>query len=194
VIQYAGSTFVLTTDDNWPKVTIIVLNWNGKADTVECLRSLGAIAYPNFEVVVVDNGSQDDSVKTIRQSFPDLQIMETGANLGYAGGNNVGIREAMNRGAEYLLLLNNDTVVDGRMLQAFVQAARDFPDGALYAAKVYYYGEPTKIWYAGAKWMESRSNFAHLGDGVLDTGAQFNEICETDFAQGFALFVRGAAL
>jgi GT2 family glycosyltransferase len=95
----------------WPKVAIIVLNWNGWRDTIECLESLQRITYPNYQIIVVDNGSTDDSVKQIREKFPHLTLIEANKNLGYAGGNNVGIKYALKSEAKYMLITNNDTEV-----------------------------------------------------------------------------------
>src|SRR5690242_19791800 len=78
-----------------PRIAVIVLNWNGRDDTLQCLESLLHLSYSNFEVIVVDNGSQDNSVAAIRDRFPKVLLLETGANLGYAEGNNVGIRAAL---------------------------------------------------------------------------------------------------
>jgi len=94
---------------DWPKVAIIVLNWNGWRDTIECLESFQQLKYPDFQIIVVDNGSTDDSTKQIKAAFPHLTVIETGCNLGYAGGNNVGIRYALEHGAKYILIVNNDT-------------------------------------------------------------------------------------
>src|SRR2546425_7090973 len=104
-------------------VAIIVLNWNGWRDTVQCLTSLKKLSYPNVRIVVVDNRSTDDSVSQIRQAFPDEAIIEVEKNLGFAGGCNVGIRHALEAGAEYVWLLNNDTTVDARALGAMVEMA-----------------------------------------------------------------------
>lgn len=172
-----------------PKFIIVVLNWNGKDDCLECLQSVERIEYPNFEIVVVDNGSTDDSVPAIRMRFPSVTLIETGENLGYAGGNNVGLREAVTAGADYVLLLNNDTVVDPHILRAFLSAAESFPKGGMFSGKVYFYSEPTKIWYAGAKWSAERSTFTHVGYQLLDNTNEFNRVEETDFAQGCALLV-----
>ncbi|MEJ2008456.1 MAG: glycosyltransferase family 2 protein, partial [Acidobacteriota bacterium] len=90
-----------------PEVWIIILNWNGRDDTLECLESTRRIDYTCFNVVVVDNGSNDDSVSAIRKAFPEVEVLETGENLGFAGGNNVGMRYSLEKGAEYVLLLNN---------------------------------------------------------------------------------------
>lgn len=93
-----------------PLVYCIVLNWNGWQDTLACLASLVLQDYPNLVVVVVDNCSHDDSVTKIAQAYPSILLLETGANLGFSGGNNVGLRKALDDGAEYVWLLNNDTV------------------------------------------------------------------------------------
>jgi GT2 family glycosyltransferase len=93
-----------------PLVYCIVLNWNGWEDTLVCLESLMLQDYPNLVVVVVDNCSHNDSVAKISQAYPSILLLETGANLGFSGGNNVGIRLALDHGAEYVWLLNNDTI------------------------------------------------------------------------------------
>lgn len=75
----------------FPKVSIIILNWNGKEDTIECLESLKNITYPNYEILLVDNGSTDGSVKFFKERYPEIEIIENGENLGFAEGNNVAI-------------------------------------------------------------------------------------------------------
>ncbi len=95
--------------NEWPSVFIIILNWNGAEDTINCVRSFRGLRYPNYELVVVDNGSTDSSVNRIKEKFPNITLIETGNNLGYAGGNNAGIRYAINKGADYILIVNNDT-------------------------------------------------------------------------------------
>jgi len=104
-----------------PQVDIVVLNWNGWHDTLACLRSLERLTYPRCRVIVVDNGSTDGSVDRIRGSFPDVAIIETGTNLGFAGGNNVAIRRSLAKGVPFVWLLNNDTVVSPDALRAMVE-------------------------------------------------------------------------
>src|SRR5579859_4839366 len=87
-----------------PLVYVVVLNWRGWRDTIRCIQQLIRLDYPACELVVVDNGSSDGSEEHIREAFPDLPILQTGANLGYAGGNNVGIRYALDRGAHFVWL------------------------------------------------------------------------------------------
>jgi GT2 family glycosyltransferase len=177
-----------------PKVSVIILNWNGKEDTLECLRSLAKVNYKNFTVTVVDNGSIDGSVDAIQEAFPNMKLIETGQNLGYAGGNNVGIKQALSDDSDYVFILNNDTVVDSQVLQAFVDAATKFPDGGMFAAKIYYYSEPKKIWYAGGEWSRHLSDFRHIGSGFVDNGTYFNSLVETAYCCGCALFVRAAMI
>lgn len=92
-----------------PKVSIVILNWNGAEDTIKCLDSFSQLQYPNYELVVVDNGSTDGSVEQIKARFPDIILIETGNNLGYSGGNNVGIKYGLESGKDYFLIVNNDT-------------------------------------------------------------------------------------
>ena len=176
-----------------PSVAVIVLNWNGRDDTIACIESLDEVEYPRFDVMVVDNGSSDGSVAAIRQRFPHLEIVETGRNLGFAEGNNVGIRLALDRGVDYVFLLNNDTVVHPSVLEELVAAAERCPDGGIFSAKILYYAEPTRIWYAGAVWDDRRMTFRHLAD---ETQGRADErgVVATDYACGCAFLAKSAML
>jgi hypothetical protein len=177
-------------------VWIVLLNWNGIDDTLDCLRSLQEVNYRNFHVLVVDNGSGDDSVGRLQRyeaRFP-FELIETRRNLGFAEGNNVGIRRALAQGAEYVLLLNNDTVVDPNFLGAFVCAAQARPDGAVFSGRIYYFDCPSTLWYAGATWRCEGQYFQHDGIGQVDDGAAYQQIVETDYASGCAFFMRASAL
>jgi len=126
-------------------VYIILLNWHGWQDTIVCLDSLASLDYPNYRVLVVDNGSTDDSVTRIRAAHPEVSIMETGRNLGFSGGCNVGMRRALQEGADYIWLLNNDTIVDPRALSAMVAAAEaDSRVGAV-GSVIYHLDRPKHI-------------------------------------------------
>jgi hypothetical protein len=143
------------------RVAIIIVIWNGKADTLECLHSLSADTHPDKEIVIVDNGSTDDSVGEIRRAFPHVTILETGKNLGFTGGNNVGIRHALAHGADYIYLLNNDTTVEPDALAALVAAAAADPTAGLLAPIIYEYYPPRPIWFAGSKMELSRGAAWH---------------------------------
>jgi GT2 family glycosyltransferase len=107
-----------------PLVYIVVVTWNGWPYTVRCLDSLRTLDYLSYDILTVDNGSTDDSVQQIRTAHPDLELVALGRNLGFAGGANVGIRYALQRGAEYVWVLNNDVEVEPDTLTPLVEVAR----------------------------------------------------------------------
>jgi len=118
-----------------PSVAVLLLNWNNYPDAAKCLESLRDLEYSDFHVIVLDNGSTDDSLSRIEETFPDIEVMKLGANFGFAKGNNVGIRSALQRGAEYIWLLNTDTVVIPGSLTAMVELAeKDEKIGAVGSA------------------------------------------------------------
>ncbi len=176
-----------------PKVFIIVLNWNRAQDTVECINSLNELNYQGFEVLVVDNASQDGSARIIKRTFPDLTLIENARNLGYAEGNNVGIRYALNRGADYVLVLNNDTVVDRDMLTRLIGAAQADEKTGIIGPKIYDFQEPNTIWFAGANINWSIGESHHIGLGEVDRG-QFNGVIEVDRLTGCAMLVKREVL
>jgi len=125
-----------------PSVAVIVLNWNGIDDTLECLRSLARVDYPTCEIVVVDNGSRTSPRQTILGEFPAVTYLETGRNLGYAGGNNIGIRHALKRGHDYVLVLNNDTAVEPDVLRRAVAVAESDASIAALSVKITSWNDP----------------------------------------------------
>jgi GT2 family glycosyltransferase len=133
-----------------PRVTVVIVVWNGRDDTLECLASFRADEYSNREIVVVDNGSSDDSVAAIRAGFPEVVILQTGKNLGFTGGNNVGIRYAIENGADYVYLINNDTLVESDALKKLVEAAEANPDAGLLAPVIHDFDPPQAIWFSGS--------------------------------------------
>lgn len=172
-----------------PKVFVIVLNYNGKEDTARCLESLKAVAYPAYEVLVVDNASGDGSAAYLRAGFPGLRLIENGENLGYSAGNNVAIRRAMGEGADYVLLLNNDTVVDTAFLGELVKAAEADRRIGIAGPKIYYDGPGDVVYFAGATidWYTGRTR--HTGIGTADPGHS-TEPRRADFIPGAAMLVR----
>ncbi|MFH7832027.1 glycosyltransferase family 2 protein [Bacillus luti] len=105
-----------------PLVGIVVLNWNNLEDSVDCIESLERIEYSNYKIIFVDNGSNDNSPKEIKKKFQDITVIENGENLGFSAGNNVGIRKALEYGAEYVLVLNNDSIVARDFLTILVDS------------------------------------------------------------------------
>ena len=178
-----------------PLVCIVLVNWNGWPDTLGCLSSLEALRYPRFEIVLIDNGSDDDSVERIQAEYPALTLLQKDHNTGFTGGHNAGIAFALNHGAEYILLLNNDTVVDPDFLTHMVAAARaDGRIGGL-TPKIYFL-EPRDekvLWSAGgevALWLARSGN---RGRGQRDAG-QYDALHETDYAPGCCVLMSRTAV
>jgi len=140
------------------------------------------IRYDNLSVMVVDNGSTDDSCSRIRDRYPQVQLMENGANLGFAEGNNVGIRRALGQDADYIFLLNNDTIVDPQIVTELLAAARHNDEVGIYGCKIYFHSEPAKIWYSGAMWDKNDCQFVHSRTDIT-------EVAVTDYACGCAMFI-----
>jgi GT2 family glycosyltransferase len=138
-------------DQSKPCVTFVVVNWNQCQLTLDCLASLYQQSYPNFSVVLVDNGSQDESVSTIRKAYPDVTIIEHRRNLGIAAANNSGIRQALQLDTDYIFLLNNDTVVAPDMLTSLVEVAEHESDIGITGPTMLYFDHPETIWSAGNK-------------------------------------------
>lgn len=173
--------------DSAKLVYIILLNWNAWKDTIECVESCRKLSYPGFRIIIVDNGSTDGSETILRERFPDIELIQTGANFGFAGGNNFGIRHALEQGAEYVWLLNNDTVADAEALSALVRVAEDDKTVGMVGSKIVYYDNPRLLWYAGAV-LDSESPYRmhHKGLGEEDRG-QYDEFEETGFVTGCSL-------
>ncbi len=207
------------------KVYIILLNYNGWADTIECLESILRNDYPHYQIIVVDNNSQDNSIEYIKAwtegkldiwvnpshplrklSFPSapkpiphvyydreeaekggnqkfetilekdipeeittkypLVFIQTGKNLGFAGGNNVGIRYALARNDfDNILLLNNDTVIEKNAISELIKAKKQYCDNAIYGGRIYYYSDIDKIWYDGGRFNEWLGRSTHINIG-----------------------------
>lgn len=172
-----------------PLVFIIILNWNGKEDTLDCLRSLREVDYSRFKILVVDNASKDGSVEAIKKEFPDIEIIVNAANLRFAGGNNVGMKRAIELGADYLLLLNNDTIVDKDFLTKLVDGAEVLPQVGMAGPKIYYHKDPKRLWYAGGKIAWWKGWISHRGVREFDNG-QYNTIGETEYITGCCVLVK----
>jgi GT2 family glycosyltransferase len=128
-----------------PSVVCVVLNWNSWQETVDCLAALELINYRNASVIVVDNASTNDSVACIRRAQPSVELLSTGRNLGYGGGVNAGIRAALERGAEFVWLLNNDTKPSPEALSALVGKALQQPRLGAVGSVLMYMSSQAKV-------------------------------------------------
>ncbi len=174
------------------KTSIILLNWNNLSDLKECLNSLVRIDYLNYEIILVDNGSSDDSAEKIKKMFPQIIPIKNDENLGFAEGNNVGIRYAMAKGADYILLLNNDTVVEPDFLSILVRVAESDAEIGIVGPRIFFYDSKT-LWFAGGILNRKTGFTYHLGEGRQDVD-QFDKIIEADFISGCAMLIKKSVL
>ena len=226
-----------------PRISIIILNWNGWRDTVECLESLYHISYPNYDVILVDNGSEDSSLELIEKyaegrtavkskffefsednkpikiwectrdgaesgerpgedllAMPPnrrLLIIKNDKNYGFAEGNNIGIRYALRAmNPDYLLLLNNDTVVDRSFLSELVDVAEGESSIGFVGPKVFYYdseGRSDVISVAGINLLMKKGYYNRIGNSEIDSG-QHDDIRVVDYVEGSCLLARAEVL
>lgn len=181
--------------DGMPKIAIIILNWNGKSDTLACLDSIQQLTYPHIEVIVVDNGSTDDSVAALRNRllvFSSGTLLETGENLGYAEGNNVGIRYAMDHKADFLFLLNNDTIVAPDILERFLEQFQSSPHVGILGAKIFLYDQRDTLDHLGGMWNPKRGEFDFIG--LRQSADAFQTPQELDYACGAGLMIKRSVI
>jgi len=170
-----------------PRIAIILVNWNGQSDTLECLASLRRDRYENKWIIVVDNGSSDGSVAAILAAEPNVEVIETGRNLGFAGGNNTGIKRALAGRADYVYVLNNDTVSEPDALSRLVEAAEAFPRYALLTPVIHYFDHPEEAWFAGSLLDLDRGIAVHDNARVPDRSEPPTPI---PWASGCAMLLR----
>jgi GT2 family glycosyltransferase len=173
-----------------PTVAVIILTWNGKELTLDCLRSFAPVTTPKLRILVVDNGSTDGTAGAVRAlGDARVTIVENGANLGFAAGNNAGIRHALDHGADFVLLLNNDTVVDPAVVDGLLAAMEREPDVGIAGPKIYYFEPKDRIWFAGGAVSLWRGTARHIGIRETDRG-QYDAARDVDYVSGCALLAR----
>ena len=183
-----------------PTVHVIVLNWNGEDDTASCLDSLLAQRGATLEILLMDNASPDGSGERLHSRYPALPYLQTGENLGYAGGNNRGIEWALDRGAEWVMVVNNDTVADPDCVQQLLAAAVSEPRLAAVAPLIVRYDDPGVVWFAGGRHDRVRAvgTHSHYGEPVQVATGALGEFGPTwrpcSFLTGCCLLFRSAAL
>jgi GT2 family glycosyltransferase len=183
-----------SSDRSNPRVSIVVLNWNGRDMTVDCLHSLLALSDVQFRITVVDNGSSDNSTEAIRQQFPDVQIIANKHNLGFAAGCNVGMEQALTeQGCDYILLVNNDTILDTGLLAELVREADQNPKIAICSPKIFYYDPSDLLWWAGGTYSLWTGMAVHTGRRQKDEG-QYDGVRDLDWATGCVMLLRVKAL
>ena len=168
-------------------IKILILNWNGKHLLNPCLDSVSAIDYPNYSVMVIDNGSTDNSVKMVKEKFSEVELLELENNNGFAGGYNRCFTRLKDEYSGFILLLNNDTEVDPDILNSFIQAKEKYGGNNLYGGKIFYQDKPNLIWYGGGNVKLKRAIISHRGIRQNDS-AEFSKPLQTDYITGCCLF------
>lgn len=167
-----------------PKVTILILNYNNWSDTYECLKSLKGLAYDNYQILVVDNGSDQKPEQSL-----GVSVIYNQDNLGFSGGNNVGIKEALKKDSDYILLLNNDTTVEKDFLKKMIEVGENDFEAGILGSKIYFYNQPNKIWFAGGVIAPFKIKGYHLGLNEKDKG-QYEETDLVDYITGCCMLIK----
>lgn len=161
------------------KVGIVIVNYNGEKFQNECIKSLKEMEYQDFDIIVVDSGSTDNSIKKLREAYPEVHILAQKDNVGVAVGNNIGIEYSINMcNNEYILLMNNDVELDKKMLSTMLKYAGE---KTVVVPKIYYYNPADTLWFAGGKMDWKEATGKHIGLGEKDFG-QYDELKVIDYA------------
>ena len=175
-----------------PLVYVIMLTWNQKEDTLACLESLSRMTYPDYRIVVIDNGSIDGTEQAVKAQYPRIEVIANPRNLGFTGGTNVGLRYALAQGADFVFSINNDTIVEADILNVLVAHATP-PDVGVVAPKIYYADEPKRIWSMGTRRHPLTLEMVDKGRGKVDIG-QWEQVLERDYLLGCALLFKRSVL
>ena len=152
----------------YPKVSIIILSWNRYDDICECINSVKKSDYPCFDIIVVDNGSKKNVVADIEKNHKNVILIKNSKNLGFTGGNNIGMRHAMSNGSDYVWLLNNDTIVDPNALSGLIEVAENNSHAGLLSPIIHYFSAPNRAQYYGSyfDWKNRRTKCIKSCDEV----------------------------
>ncbi len=176
-----------------PLVALLILTWNRRDDVLRCAASLARLTYPNYLPVVIDNASSDDTVAALRAQFPALTILQNPANLGYAGGNNAGMRWALARGADYALLINSDTEVTPDLVSELVRVAESDPRIAVVGCRNVLMEDPARLWGAYGELTYGPFVVRTAGERVAD-GPEWRAVRDVDSVIGNGYLWRREAL
>lgn len=176
------------------KVSIILVNYKNYNDTIKCLESLEKVNYPNMSIIVIDNNSEDDSLMILKKRENDkVKVLESGYNGGFAFGNNCGIRKALEDKSDYVLLLNNDTIVDCDFLAPLLRVAENDKSVGIVSSRIMFYPDIDRIWYAGGKvdWDNLRAIHFGLKEKISEKYLQKSTV---DFASGCCMLISRNAI
>lgn len=173
-----------------PGVYIILINWNEEDYTIACIESLLRVDYDNLRVVLVDNGSKQGSYNKIKNNYKkQIKILRSIKNVGFTGGNNIGIKYALQQKAEYIMLLNNDTEVEPDFLKKIIEIIEKDDSIGVIGPKIDYLEDKTKIWCIGGKFSTFTGNNKLLWNKRKDNYNR-KQIVEVDYVSGCAMLIR----
>jgi hypothetical protein len=180
-----------------PLVDIVILNWNGIKDTRECLQSLRTLTYPNYRIRLVDNGSANSEADLLEKEFPEADVIKLDTNTGFCKGNNIGMQKALDEEADFVMLLNNDTLVSADLLEQLVNQFGMLKNTGALSPAILHYPEKEKVWFSIAKWetcwskgeAQFRLSYDETYDDIKD-----KQPYVTEFACGCCLFTSAEVL
>jgi GT2 family glycosyltransferase len=177
-----------------PLVIVAMLNYNRASDTIECVRSLRECTYQPLEIVIVDNGSTDNSLNILQTEFVDITVISTGSNLGYTGGINFSLEIVRRKNPTYVLVINNDTIVQPSFLNFLVEAMERNTTAAAAGGTIYCFHDKTKVWYGGGRLVRWRGLAVHDKRGSHVSVAESADVKRVSFISGCLILFRVSSL
>ena len=175
------------------KVSIVILNWNEPKITIRCIESCINLNYDNFDIIIVDNASIDDSVNILKSKFPGITLIQNNNNMGYAGGNNIGIDYALTNNSDYIWILNNDVIVEQNSLSYLMEFFKKNNDAYAVSPKVLEFPNMNIISYGGGFIDQNKFMSVNIGEGEEDAG-QYDTTQEVSFMSGCSILINRNAI
>jgi len=175
------------------KLAVLLVNWNSYQLTADCIGSLHEMQYTNYDIIVIDNASADQSGPLLKETFPHILLIQAGDNLGFSGANNLGMQYAIDQGYEYLLLLNNDTFVKHDFLEPLVSYMDTHPETGAIQPLIYCNHNREKVWNGGSyynRWL----GYTRTANYHKPLQSASNKIQKVDWITGCAFFTRASVL
>jgi GT2 family glycosyltransferase len=175
-----------------PLVHIVILNWNGLADTLECLASIRKLTYPNVRVQLIDNASANNEAEVVEREFPEVTVLKQKENLGFCGGCNAGMQNAITEGADFVMLLNNDAFVSPDLIETLLDGYEKLENPGAVSPVIFKYPETEQIWFSIARWEADWKSGEAKFRLALDENYESlknKQPYQTEFACGCCLFV-----
>jgi GT2 family glycosyltransferase len=178
-----------------PHITIVVVTYKGLKDTLECIESLSKLTYKNWRLVLVDQNSGDGTPQTVRTRYPWVEVLENPVNDGFSGGNNLGMRKALELPSDYLFLLNNDTIVEAELLDKLVAPMLEDPKIGIIGPTELYYNNPDIVCWAGSR-LDWRGRTEAVSENLKDVPLESLDMRmrETGYVCGCAMLIRRIVL